>query len=52
MATINIKPLADRVLVKRLDEAEEQQVGGDHHPGHGQGKAPRSRGHRYRHRAR
>ena len=28
MATINIKPLADRVLVKRLDEAEEQQVGG------------------------
>ena len=28
MATINIKPLADRVLVKRLDEVEEQQVGG------------------------
>ncbi len=28
MATINIKPLADRVLVKRLDEAEEQKVGG------------------------
>ena len=28
MATIHIKPLADRVLVKRLDEAEEQKVGG------------------------
>ena len=28
MATINIKPLADRVLVKRLDEVEEQKVGG------------------------
>ena len=28
MATINIQPLADRVLVKRLDEAEEQKVGG------------------------
>jgi len=25
---INIKPLADRVLVKRLDEEEEQKVGG------------------------
>ena len=24
----NIKPLADRVLVKRLDEEEEQKVGG------------------------
>ena len=28
MAKINIKPLADRVLVKRLDEDEEQKVGG------------------------
>jgi chaperonin GroES len=28
MAKINIRPLADRVLVKRLDEAEEQKVGG------------------------
>jgi len=28
MPTINIKPLADRVLVKRLDEEEEQKVGG------------------------
>ena len=28
MATINIRPLADRVLVKRLDEVEEQKVGG------------------------
>jgi chaperonin GroES len=28
MAKINIKPLADRVLVKRLDEEEEQKVGG------------------------
>ena len=28
MATISIKPLADRVLAKRLDEAEEQKVGG------------------------
>ena len=28
MAHINIKPLADRVLVKRLDEQEEQKVGG------------------------
>ncbi len=28
MATINIKPLADRVLARRLDEAEEQKVGG------------------------
>ena len=28
MATITIRPLADRVLVKRLDEAEEQKVGG------------------------
>ncbi len=28
MAKINIKPLADRVLVKRLDEAEEQSSGG------------------------
>ncbi|MDE2741920.1 MAG: co-chaperone GroES [Gemmatimonadota bacterium] len=28
MATINIKPLADRVLAKRLDEIEEQKVGG------------------------
>ncbi|MBN97699.1 MAG: co-chaperone GroES [Gemmatimonadetes bacterium] len=25
---MNIKPLADRVLVKRLDEEEEQKVGG------------------------
>ncbi|MXX38399.1 MAG: co-chaperone GroES [Gemmatimonadetes bacterium] len=25
---MNIKPLADRVLAKRLDEAEEQKVGG------------------------
>ena len=28
MANINIQPLADRVLVKRLDEEEEQKVGG------------------------
>jgi len=28
MATITIRPLADRVLVKRLDEEEEQKVGG------------------------
>ena len=28
MATITIQPLADRVLVKRLDEEEEQKVGG------------------------
>ena len=28
MPKINIKPLADRVLVKRLDEEEEQKVGG------------------------
>ena len=28
MATITIRPLADRVLVKRLDEVEEQKVGG------------------------
>lgn len=28
MAKINIRPLSDRVLVKRLDEAEEQSVGG------------------------
>jgi|TARA_B100001029_G_C14804963_1_gene309146 chaperonin GroES len=28
MAKINIQPLSDRVLVKRLDEAEEQSVGG------------------------
>ena len=28
MAKPKIKPLADRILVKRLDEAEEQQVGG------------------------
>jgi chaperonin GroES len=28
MAKINIKPLADRVLVRRLDEEEEQKVGG------------------------
>jgi co-chaperonin GroES (HSP10) len=28
MAKINIQPLADRVLVKRLEDAEEQKVGG------------------------
>ena len=28
MAKINIQPLSDRILVKRLDEAEEQSVGG------------------------
>jgi chaperonin GroES len=28
MAKINIRPLSDRVLVKRLDQAEEQSVGG------------------------
>ena len=28
MAKITIRPLSDRVLVKRLDEAEEQSVGG------------------------
>ena len=28
MAKPKIKPLADRILVKRLDEDEEQQVGG------------------------
>ena len=28
MAKIKIKPLADRVLVKRIDEEEEQKVGG------------------------
>jgi chaperonin GroES len=28
MAKIKIRPLSDRVLVKRLDEAEEQSVGG------------------------
>ena len=28
MAKINIHPLSDRILVKRLDEAEEQSVGG------------------------
>ena len=28
MAKPKIKPLADRLLVKRLDEEEEQQVGG------------------------
>ena len=28
MAKVNIKPLADRVLVRRLDDEEEQKVGG------------------------
>ena len=28
MAKIKIRPLSDRVLVKRLDEAEEQSIGG------------------------
>jgi chaperonin GroES len=28
MANINIKPLADRVLVRRLEDDEEQKVGG------------------------
>ena len=28
MAKIKIKPLADRVLVKRIDDDEEQKVGG------------------------
>ena len=28
MAKVNIKPLADRVLVRRLDDDEEQKVGG------------------------
>ena len=28
MATSKIKPLADRILVKRLDDEEEQKVGG------------------------
>ena len=28
MANINIQPLADRVLVKRLEDNEEQKVGG------------------------
>jgi chaperonin GroES len=28
MAKINIKPLADRVLVKRLEDDEEQKIGG------------------------
>ncbi|MFT5376421.1 MAG: chaperonin GroES [Candidatus Latescibacterota bacterium] len=28
MAKINIQPLADRVLVKRLEDNEEQKVGG------------------------
>ena len=28
MAKVNIQPLADRVLVRRLDEEEEQKVGG------------------------
>ena len=28
MAKMNIKPLADRVLVKRLAEEEEQKIGG------------------------
>ena len=28
MAKINIRPLSDRVLVKRLEESEEQSVGG------------------------
>jgi chaperonin GroES len=28
MANVRIKPLADRVLVKRLDNEEEQKVGG------------------------
>jgi len=28
MAKIKIRPLSDRVLVKRLDETEEQSVGG------------------------
>jgi chaperonin GroES len=33
MAKINIQPLADRVLVKRLEDAEEQKVGGIIIPG-------------------
>ena len=28
MANINIRPLADRVVVKRLEDEEEQKVGG------------------------
>ena len=28
MAKVNIQPLADRVLVRRFDEEEEQKVGG------------------------
>ena len=28
MAKINIKPLSDRVLVRRLEDDEEQKVGG------------------------
>jgi len=39
-----IKPLQDRILVKRLEEKEPEAR--HHHPGHGQREAPGRRSHR------
>ena len=44
-----IRPLHDRVIVKRVKE-EEKSKGGHHHPRHGQGEADRGRGRRRRQR--
>ena len=44
---MKVKPLYDRVLVKRIEEKEQKQ-GRDHHPGHGQGKADGRQGDRRR----
>ena len=45
----NIRPLHDRVIVKRVKE-EEKTKGGHHHPRHRQGEADRGRSHRRRQR--
>ena len=44
---VKIRPLHDRILVKRLEEQEEQ-ARRHHHPRHRQGEAPGGQGHRRR----
>ena len=40
--TVNVTPLHDRVLVRRLEERGNRE-GRHHHPRHGQGEAPGGR---------
>ena len=49
MAT-TIKPLHDRVIIRRIDEASDKTAGGLYHSRHGEGKTAGRRSYRRRRR--